>query len=72
MQLIFANILLFNSIIHSSPASDPVLRQYTELPYPDFSEIELKMERMHYSNEDRQVVGMYKSMSFGDLCKKNI
>ena len=55
MQFIFANLLLSNFIIHSSPASDPVLRQYTELPYPDFSEVELKMERMHYSNEDRQV-----------------
>ena len=69
MKLVFGNLLLFNSITHSSSASDPVLRQYTELPYPDFSEVELKMEQMHYSNEDRQVFGMYGSMSLETFAK---
>ena len=56
MNFICTNLLLFNSILHAaSHASDPVLRQYTELPYPDFSEAQLKMERIHYGDEDRQV-----------------
>ena len=56
MKFICVNFLLLKFLPHSfSDASDPVLRQYTELPYPDFSENQLKMERVHYSNEDRQV-----------------
>ena len=56
MKFVCTNFLLFNSILHASDdASDPVLRQYTELPYPDFSEAQFKMERIHYGNEDRQV-----------------
>ena len=36
----------------------------------DFSEVELKMERMHYSNKDRQVnVRNVRNHVFGDFCK---
>ena len=56
MKFICVNFLLLKFLPYSfSDASDPVLRQYTELPYPDFSENQLHMERVHYSNEDRQV-----------------
>ena len=56
MKFLCVNFLLLKFLPHSfSDASDPVLRQYTELPYPDFSENQLEMERVHYSNEDRQV-----------------
>lgn len=65
MNFICTNLLLFHSLfLHPTYAPDPVLRQYTELPYPDFSEAQLKMERIHYANEDRQVGSTDVRMSF--------
>ena len=43
-------------LLYGADASDPVLLQYTELPYPDFPQIYLQMEKSHYSDENRQVV----------------
>ena len=68
MNFIYANLFLFNSFLHQTYASDPVLLQYTELPYPDFSAAQLKMERIHYGNEDRQVGSRDVRLSFSD-CK---
>ena len=59
MKSICPILILSNSITQPTHATDPVLRQYTELPYPDFSEVHLKMERMHYGKEDRQVWNPY-------------
>ena len=65
MNFICTNLLLFHSLfLHPTYAPDPVLRQYTELPYPDFSEAQLNMERIHYANEDRQVGSTDVRMSF--------
>ena len=52
MKLFCSHLLLLSV----ADASDPVLLQYTELPYPDFPQIYLQMEKSHYSDENRQVV----------------
>ena len=52
MKLFCLHLLLLSV----ADASDPVLLQYTELPYPDFPQIYLQMEKSHYSDENRQVV----------------
>ena len=52
MKLFCLHLLL----LYGANASDPVLLQYTELPYPDFPRMYLQMEKSHYSDENRQVV----------------